>query len=320
MKYIPPEIVKEIQKIDLLTYLKRFEPNELVYISGDTYCLKSHDSLKISNGLWNWFSKGVGGKNAIDFLMKVRGLSFMEAAEILTNKSIYVPLKSEQKEKQTTKEKKLQLPTKSSENTQIIKYLRNRGIDEEIIKECIEKGIIYQEKETNNVVFLGLDTNNNAKYASVRATNDSRFMRDCSGSDKGFSFRLLSNTDSKSLHVFESAIDLLSYATILKIKKKDYKKENLISLSGVYQPAKIIEESKIPITLENLLESNLKIEDIILHLDRDMAGRNATKALEIVLGNKYNIIDVPVPIGKDVNDFLCYKLGLKKIKNKENLR
>ena len=61
MPYISPEQIKELQKIDLLTYLQNYEPNELVHESGDNYCTRSHDSLKISNGLWNWFSKGIGG-------------------------------------------------------------------------------------------------------------------------------------------------------------------------------------------------------------------------------------------------------------------
>ena len=48
MPYISPEQIKELQKIDLLTYLQNYEPNELVHESGDNYCTRSHDSLKIT--------------------------------------------------------------------------------------------------------------------------------------------------------------------------------------------------------------------------------------------------------------------------------
>lgn len=48
--------------------------------------LKSHDSLKLSNGKWMWHSKGVGGRTALDFLIKVRGFSFIEAVQILIEK------------------------------------------------------------------------------------------------------------------------------------------------------------------------------------------------------------------------------------------
>ena len=47
-KYIPPEMVKEIKKIDLLTYFKNYEPNELVRDSRTQYSTKTHSSLKIS--------------------------------------------------------------------------------------------------------------------------------------------------------------------------------------------------------------------------------------------------------------------------------
>lgn len=38
--------------MDLLTYLKNYEPYELVHFSGNTYTTRTHDSLKISNGKW----------------------------------------------------------------------------------------------------------------------------------------------------------------------------------------------------------------------------------------------------------------------------
>ena len=70
MPYIPPEIVKRAEEMDLLTYLQNYEPEELVKVGNGTYTTKTHDSIRISNGLWNWFSEGVGGKNAISYLMK----------------------------------------------------------------------------------------------------------------------------------------------------------------------------------------------------------------------------------------------------------
>lgn len=49
MPYISPEVILEAKQIDLLTYLKACEPSQLVRVSGNTYCTKEHDSLKISN-------------------------------------------------------------------------------------------------------------------------------------------------------------------------------------------------------------------------------------------------------------------------------
>lgn len=50
MPFIPPETIQRARQVDLLTYLETCEPNELVHISGNHYCTREHDSLKISNG------------------------------------------------------------------------------------------------------------------------------------------------------------------------------------------------------------------------------------------------------------------------------
>ena len=56
---------------------------------------------------------------------------------------------------------------------------------------------------------------------------------------------------------------------------------------------------------------NTNIKDIVLHFDNDLAGRNATKAMIFAL-DSYNVYDIPAPYGKDINDYLCYSIGIKK--------
>ena len=55
-----------------MTYLQNYEPRELVHFSGNVYCTRTHDSLKISNGKWYWHSRGIGGRSALDYLIKVK--------------------------------------------------------------------------------------------------------------------------------------------------------------------------------------------------------------------------------------------------------
>lgn len=87
MPYIAPEVVREVKRMDLLTYLKNYEPQELVHFSGNTHTTRSHDSLKISNEKWMWWSQSIGGRSALDYLIKVRGYSFMEAIEIIARQA-----------------------------------------------------------------------------------------------------------------------------------------------------------------------------------------------------------------------------------------
>lgn len=310
MGYVTPELLKKAKQIDLLTYLKNYEPQELIQESRTQYCTKTHDSLKISNGFWNWCSAGVGGKNAIDYLEKVRGIDFPKSAEIVLEK-MQLKVPSIAKNKQENKSRNIILPEKNINENRVINYLKQRGIDEEIIKKCIEKKLIYEEKHYHNVVFCGYDETGNIKYAGCRATNESKFKADATGSDKRYSFKLESEEKTDKIFIFEGAIDLLSYATLFKLYGQRYQDKTLISLAGVYQPARIIKESKVPITIQKYLEKHKEIEKIVLCLDNDTAGRKATKALKVVLSDKYEILDRPPKKGKDYNEYLCDFLGMK---------
>lgn len=314
MAYYSKEEIFKAKQIDLFSYLKQKNPDELVQFTRDTYVTKEHDSLKISNGMWYWFSKGIGGRSALEYLIKVKDYSFIEAMNEVLNYD-YEENKYQYKIKKQPSSIELQLPEKNENCNKVIEYLQSREIDKDIILECIDKDLIFESKDYHNVVFVGYDNENKARFACVRATNSSRYMHDCYGSNKACSFKLIANnSENNTVHLFESAIDLLSYATILKMNNIDYHNENLLSLSGVYQPAKEIGNSKMPIALTLFLFNNKNINKIYLHLDNDTAGRNATLGLKFAIDNTYEVIDAPPKIGKDFNDYLC---ELKNIKSKK---
>ena len=308
MPYIAPEVITEAKRMDLLTYLREYEPGELVKFSSNTYTTRTHDSLKISNGKWMWWSRGIGGKSALDYLIKVRGMDFVQAVQtIMGNGSVSFPTCENIN---SYEEQPLLLPEKSPTADVVFDYLFGRGIDYEIINHCLEQELIIESLPYHNAVFIGYDENKEPKYAAYRATNQSRIMGDCTGSKKQYSFRLTAENTGE-VHLFECAIDLLSYATLMKLEGKDWRQFNLVSLAGVYSPKQKIEDSKVPVTLGRLLEKDKTIKRIVLHLDNDIAGRKATKALQTILSDNYEVVDDPPQYGKDVNDFLCKRLGIK---------
>lgn len=315
MPYIPPEVIEQARQIDLLSYLQAFEPGELVRISGNNYTTRTHDSLKISNGKWMWWSQRIGGYNALDYLVKVKEYSFVEAVETLMGKAAVMPSIAVPKPKKDVP-KVLLLPEKSTTTDKITEYLFSRGIDYSIIEYCIDRGYIFESLPYHNLVCVGFDEQGKARYAAYRATIDRRILGDCSGSDKHYSFRI-ADSKSDTVHLFECAIDLLSFATLAKILGRDWRQENLVSLAGVYLPKEKIEDSTTPAALVQYLKSKPQIKKIVLHLDNDNTGRKATEALKAILPNTYEVIDDPPPKGKDYNDFLCIQLGISRNKNKE---
>ena len=304
MPYYTEKQIDQARSIDLLTYLQSFEPTELVHVRGNTYCTREHDSLKISNGKWMWWSRGFGGSSALDYLIKVKGLQFMDAMKILADDRELAlnntPVLGESG--QSKGNRKLLLPDRSETNCEVIRYLTSRGIDREIIKASIDEGLLYESLPYHNCIFVGFDETGNAAYAFYRATTGERLMGEAAGSDKRYSFRI--DRAGSTLHVFESAIDLLSYATIMKMRTGEWRAEPMLSLGGVYAPSTNNKQTKLPIALQNMTQNQTQINTIALHLDNDYAGRSATRSISEQLGNKYIVRDEPPAYGKDCNDYL----------------
>ena len=304
MPYYTEKQIEQARSIDLLTYLQTYDPTELVHVRSNTYCTREHDSLKISNGKWMWWSRGFGGNSALDYLIKVKGMQFMDAMKILTKEGTDLhdtDAKISRKPDCDVK-RKLLLPDKSETNFEVIRYLTSRGIDSDVIKACIDEGLLYESLPYHNCIFVGFDETGNAAYAFYRATTGERLMGEAAGSDKRYSFRI--DRAGSTLHVFESAIDLLSYATIMKMRTGEWRAEPMLSLGGVYAPSTNNKQTKLPIALQNMTHNQTQINTIALHLDNDYAGRSATRSISEQLGNKYIVRDEPPAYGKDCNDYL----------------
>ena len=91
MPYIENDVLLEARRVDLLTYLQQNDPGNLVHISGNNYCTRDHDSLKISNGKWYWFSRGFGGVSAVDYLIKVQNYTLPQAVEAVMGRAMTTP-------------------------------------------------------------------------------------------------------------------------------------------------------------------------------------------------------------------------------------
>lgn len=302
MYQVSKEDIARARELDLRTYLETYEPFELVRVSGETYCTREHDSLRISNGMWYWFSRGFGGRSALDYLVKVRGMALPMAVDAVLGRSRAIPAEVPKK----PEVKKLKLPELAESTYNAKRYLMSRGIDGEIIDWCVERGKILESKEYANAIFVGFDKNGTARYAAVRGTRG-KYKGDVSGSDKRFSFSIAENTESKAVHVFEAAIDLLSYATLMKMDGLDWKEESLLSLAGVYAGEMT---RTLPKALDHFLKNNPRIETVALHLDADMVGRSASLKIQGMLHDKYRVEIVPIEDGKDVNEELMIRLGL----------
>ena len=299
--------ISDAKKFTVLDYLMRADPNELVKTSREEYQLRSHDSFKISNGMWYWFSRQIGGRTAIDYLIKVKNYAFPEAVREVNrvmkgrDPSLFDAQKSHRKTR-----KELVLPIKSDSDEIVYDYLISRGLDSTLITKMLAQGLIYQNAVHNSVVFVGLNNEGKPAHASYRSTLDNA-KGDYRGSDKRFAFRF-DNPDSDVVRVFESAIDLMSYATIcIKLGCK-YDDTALISTAGI-SAGGYDESFKLPLALEQYMMDHPNVNEIILMLDHDEAGIRTSERIMNKLNGQYHVRIQYPPEGKDYNEYLMYVIN-----------
>lgn len=297
MTQIRKSDIAKIKELDLLTYFKNYGPDELIRNGlNESYYLRHHDSLKLSNGMWYWWSRGIGGKTALDYLIKVEGFTFKDASIYLKDLiQDHPPTKYYSSRKPNIS---LRLPGRNDNEDRVFNYLVNeRCIDPKLVKELIKNGKLYEGKFTHDAIFVGFDEDRIPRFACRRSTITNH-KQDCLGSNKGYSFNISKN-DNEVLHVFESAIDLLSFISIAMMYDIDYSSASYLSLSGING-----NDHRIPAALMSYLDRHPCINQIVLHLDNDPAGCLASSSIIQALQNRYDIKDKPPQEGKDVNDYL----------------
>ena len=256
------------------------------------------DSLRIKDRRkWFRYSQNTGG-NAITFLQQFCGKSFSEAVEYLLafhGRARDSPIKAAPFVKRDEAQKPLTLPPRNTDDRREFAYLRKRGIAPQVIRQFLNSGLVYEDAEHHNCVFVGKNSAGQAKYAGLRGTYDldgPGFKGDAHGSDKNTGFSLPHDSRSDLVLVFEAPIDLMSYLTLHRDTT------NAVALCGLYDGA-----------LQTYLQAHPEIRRIALCLDADEPGQKAAQQLQ----EKYQLQGYAVTVekprcGKDWNEYLQRKI------------
>lgn len=305
MPYIDPETVARAREMDLLTYLQERDPEELVRTGPASWRTRTHDSLKLSNGKWYWWSRGIGGRSALDYLVAVKDMSFTDAVREIVGDFPAPVLGRTPPPRQLPQHEPREFTLPPEAGTEAaLEYLQRRGIDKEILDELHGAGVVYGSRRYShqNVVFVGKDMAGAPRYASVRACAGD-FKGEAPGSDKRFGFAVEQRGGPIEVHVFESAIDALSFATLFKLRGGNWRTLSLLSLGGI-PPVRDGGDVKVPCALEQWLADHPLCGEVLLHLDNDGPGRAAARAIAERVSPRVPVGIEPPATGKDVNDHL----------------
>lgn len=303
MPGVTREQIDAAKKIRAIDFLRRYRSYELVpsQCRGE-FELRSHDSFKINgeNSVWHWKSRDIGGKSALDYLIHVEGVGFLDAVQMLMDEAPVVeqPLLVNKPE-----QRKFLLPGAAPDNRRVYAYLLSRGIDRDVIDDCVRAGILYESAVYHNAVFLGTDGSGTPRYAFLRGTytkTTRHFRAEVAGSDKRYSFCLPPEGESRRVAVYEAAIEVLAHLSLEQTRDK-YR----LSLGGIYAPKEGIAATsfKKPTALTAFLEQHPNVCEIEICTNNDHAGRWAAEHIRREYEGKYRIImNLPDREGADYGD------------------
>ena len=261
------EQVRQARQADLAEYLLR--QGEPLIRAGSRYRHKEHDSLVFTGNSYFWNSRDDKG-NAIDYLIKHQGMDFESAVMELSGMGVQG--KIGKTEETWTKPPLFSFADIKLETDmrRAIAYLnKSRGIDYAIIKELVDNKLIYQEAETNNIIFPMRDETGVIVGAELCGTlTDRRFKGIKADSEYGYGFSLHGKGDARFALFFEGAIDLISFYELQRMKDSTIDKLVLVSMAGL----------KGAVIKQTLNRSNPPLTPVLC-VDNDPAGTEFIKSI-----------------------------------------
>lgn len=178
MAHLEEDIIERAKNTDMIALLESEEGFSFksTYGEREFKCIE-HNSLVVNGNRrrWYWNSRQVGGNNAIDYLVKIRGMNFRDAILHLVGdreQTAYTPIRKAVTENvSVSKPVRFVLPEQAHfpdgrrNYSNIIAYLnKGRGIDMNIINTLIASGQIYQGVQYNGLHIVGYNDEGMAFY------------------------------------------------------------------------------------------------------------------------------------------------------------
>lgn len=178
------------------------------------------------------------------------------------------------------------LPAANGNMRRVFAYLiKQRYIDPAVITHFAHERTLYEsreffgepKREIHNAVFVGKDKDGIPRHAHKRSLNSygAGYKGNTDGSNPAYSFCHIGT--SSWLFVFEAPIDLLSYLTLYP---DNWQEHSYVALCGVAEHAMLGRLQEYP-----------HLHTVILCMDNDVAGLNATERLTDILWD-YGYMDI----------------------------
>ena len=256
-------------RMDLPEFLRR--QGEKLIRSGSEFRMASDRSVTVRGNEWYDHEAHRGG-GPISFVQTRYGVSYPDAVTRLLEGE-HGLVCSPAPEANADRKRDFLPPPADREMRRLFAYLlQQRLISREVLTTFVRAGLIYEDANYHNSVFIGKDEHAVVRHAHRRSTSDRGrpFRANTRDSDPRYSFHWDGTSDR--LYVFEAPIDLLSFLTLYP---KDWQEHSYVALCGVGEQA-----------LQWMLEQHPQIRHAILCLDHDPAGIEAAGRLADLVGRR----------------------------------
>lgn len=275
MPGVTEQEIAQAKQMNLYQYMQLCEPDNFKPEGPGQFRHKGHSSLTFAeDGSWTYFKTKATGRTALNYLIAVEGVSFVEAVREINRiqggvRPSFQPVKAPSPPAEKKPAKEFRLPKPDKNNYAATAYLRKRCIHPNVLTVCKQKKILYQTsfKDHPNCVFVGRDGNGEPKGGSFRGCSQIQFRRDIPGSKKIYPFYIEAAANADTVEVYEAPIDAMSGAS-LKIMQHtgNWRGVHYLALGGTDYAA-----------LDAFLTYYPNITHIVLCLDNDEAGRTRTE-------------------------------------------
>ena len=272
--------------VDLAAFLEA--RGEKLIRSGRDMRLERDHSVTIRGNTWFDHAAQKGG-GPISFVRQFYDMDYPSAVSLLLGDIGIVYPKAKERVHEPPKD--FVLPPANRDARRVFAYLvKHRKIAPEVVSHFVRAGLLYEDAEYHNAVFVGTDEQGTPRHAHKRSTNSfgKAFRLNVEGCSPQYSFHYLGG--DSSLFVFEAPIDMLSYITLYPERWREH---NYVACCGT---------SFIPV--EKMLDRIPQTDEVFLCLDNDVAGHTASKRMADLLTEKGIFSQRLTPSEKDWNEVL----------------
>jgi hypothetical protein len=260
------------KQTDLAAFLQ--SRGEKLKRSGSEFEWVGHHITVRGNQFYDQYAQR--GGTAVDFVREQYGMSYPEAVQTLLGSGaadIAIVTENRRGAQMGVASRCFELPPKHDNMRRVYAYLiKQRCIDRDVLYHFAHRGLIYEDAQYHNAVFIGKDKDGHPRHAHKKSTslNDSSFRANQTGSEAAFSFHHTGQSDT--VYTFEAPIDMLSF---ISLYPKHWQQDSYVTLCSVADHA-----------LFQMLEDNPNLRKIVLCLDNDQAGRTAMERITAKLAER----------------------------------